>query len=192
MHARRAVATVRTAGDHVELASPGPGLFRIAVAEGDVVHDGTLLGHLEQLGQLRAVHAPPGASGVVVGVRDRSLARPAVDFGTTLVTLDPRATAATTAAPTTAATAAATGLVFRAPTSGRFYSRPGPDKPPFVAPGTELQPHATICLLEVMKTFHRVTYGGAGLPERARVRELLVADGDDVNAGDPLLALDPA
>ena len=26
---------------------------------------------------------------------------------------------------------AATGLVFRAPTSGRFYVRPSPDKPPF-------------------------------------------------------------
>ena len=40
-----------------------------------------------------------------------------------------------------------------------------------------------------MKTFNRVTYGGAGLPERARVEKILVADGDDVNAGDPLLAL---
>ena len=32
-----------------------------------------------------------------------------------------------------------------------------------------------------MKTFHRVTYGGADLPARARVREILVADGADVN-----------
>ena len=42
-----------------------------------------------------------------------------------------------------------------------------------------------------MKTFHRVTYGGADVPPRAKVRELLVADGADVNQGDPLLALDP-
>jgi biotin carboxyl carrier protein len=41
-----------------------------------------------------------------------------------------------------------------------------------------------------MKTFHRVTYGGAGLPDTARVRRVLVADGADVNAGDPLLALE--
>ncbi|MBL9012811.1 MAG: hypothetical protein JNL83_01465, partial [Myxococcales bacterium] len=54
----------------------------------------------------------------------------------------------------------------------------------------ELAPGATVCLLEVMKTFHRVTYGGAGVPERARVREVLVADGADVTQGDPLLALD--
>ena len=38
-----------------------------------------------------------------------------------------------------------------------------------------------------MKTFNRVTYSGA----RVRVTELLVADGADVNAGDPLLALEP-
>ncbi|MEO7731674.1 MAG: biotin/lipoyl-containing protein, partial [Kofleriaceae bacterium] len=78
----------------------------------------------------------------------------------------------------------------RAPTSGRFYGRSTPDKPPFVVEGAQLVQGATICLLEVMKTFHRVTYGGAGLPETARIRKLLVADGADVNAGDPLLALE--
>ena len=41
-----------------------------------------------------------------------------------------------------------------------------------------------------MKTFHRVTYGGAGLPERANVREILVTEGADVTAGDALLALE--
>ena len=57
-----------------------------------------------------------------------------------------------------------------------------------VEAGRELAPGATVCLLEVMMTFHRVTYDGA----RAKVRVLLVADGADVNQGDPLLALDPA
>jgi len=81
---------------------------------------------------------------------------------------------------------AVTGLVYRAPTSGRYYSRPTPEKPAFVTVGAELAPGATVCLLEVMKTFNRVTYSGA----RVRVTELLVADGADVNAGDPLLALE--
>jgi acetyl-CoA carboxylase biotin carboxyl carrier protein len=80
--------------------------------------------------------------------------------------------------------------VFRAPTSGRFYGRSTPDKPPFVQVGSELGTGTAVCLLEVMKTFHRVTYGGTDVPTRARVREVLVADGADVNAGDPLLALD--
>jgi len=37
-----------------------------------------------------------------------------------------------------------------------------------------------------MKTFHRVTYTG----EPATVVAVLVADGADVNQGDPLLSLD--
>jgi acetyl-CoA carboxylase biotin carboxyl carrier protein len=67
-----------------------------------------------------------------------------------------------------------------------LYGSPSPGKPPFVARGDELSPGTTICLLEVMKTFHRVTYSG----EPARVGAVLVAEGADVNAGDPLLALE--
>jgi acetyl-CoA carboxylase biotin carboxyl carrier protein len=97
---------------------------------------------------------------------------------------------ASASSPAAATGDAALGLVFHAPTSGRFYGRPGADKPPFVAEGTQLTAGSTVCLLEVMKTFHRVTYGGPGLPDTARVRRVLVADGADVNAGDPLLALE--
>ena len=119
----------------------------------------------------------------------------AVGYGEVLVELDPslQLAAAAAAGPTAATAAGATavdGLVFHAPTSGRFYGRPSPDKPAFVTEGTELTAGTTVCLLEVMKTFHRVTYGGAGLPATARVRRVLVADGADVSAGQPLLALD--
>ena len=179
-----------TTDDRIELASPLPARFRRAVELGDVVRPGTRLGDLELLGRTIAVLAPATASGAVVVV-DAGERRPAVAYGATLVVLDPAGASATaTTAASSTARAAATGLVFRAPTSGRFYGRPTPDKPPFVSVGDELSAGATVCLLEVMKTFHRVTYGGAGLPERARVRELLVADGADVTAGDPLLALE--
>jgi acetyl-CoA carboxylase biotin carboxyl carrier protein len=99
----------------------------------------------------------------------------------------------TTLDPSTAQAAAASGgsgLVFRAPTSGRFYGRAAPDKPPFVVPGAQVTHGATICLIEVMKTFSRVTYGGSGLPDSARVVRVLVAEGADVNAGEPLLELE--
>ena len=128
----------------------------------------------ELVGGARA-HAPRAADGA--GTADAP-ARPAA------------ATTAAAAATTAAAAAVVEGLVFRAPTSGRFYSRPAPGKPAFVEPGAELGPGTAVCLLEVMKTFHRVTYGGPDVPARARVRAVLVADGDDVNAGDPLLALE--
>ena len=184
---RDAIAKADGDGQRVQLVSPAPGLFRIAVAAGDVVRPGSALGELEVLGQRTVLVAPAGAHGAVVDVAgDRTLARPAVAFGGVLVTLDPNAAGTVATATPTAAHAAISGPVFRAPTSGRFYGRPGPGKPAFVTAGSELAPNATICLLEVMKTFHRVTYHG----DRARVREVLVEDGADVNAGDPLLALE--
>jgi len=186
-------AIARPSGDRVDLVSPSPGLFRIAGRAGDLVRPGGVLGELELLGRLVPVVAPDGIRGLVASVRGEGLARPPVDFGAVLVTVDPHALgAAPASAEAGAAQAGASaasieaGRVFRAPTSGRFYGRPAPDKPPFVAAGEPLSPGATICLLEVMKTFHRVTYGG----EPARVREVLVAEGADVNAGDALLALD--
>ena len=179
-------AVARPDGDRIALTSPGPGLFRIAVAVGDVVRPGGVLGELEVLGQRTLLIAPAGARGAIVALADPSLVRPAVQYGSTLVTIDPHAVAGTGDAAPAAAQAQVTGPVFRAPTSGRFYGRPGPGKPAFVTAGSELVPNTTICLLEVMKTFHRVTYHG----DRARVREVLVEDGADVNAGDPLLALE--
>ncbi|MBA3821939.1 MAG: hypothetical protein H0X17_23850, partial [Deltaproteobacteria bacterium] len=176
--------------DPIELASPAPGRFRIGVALGDTVRPGSLLGELDVLGQLSRVIAPATVRGAVIAICDPSLARPAVEFGAMLVRLDPHAAVGASAGVTTTSTPlATTGLVFRAPTSGRCYGRAAPDKPAFVTVGDELATGATVCLLEVMKTFHRVTYGGAELPERVRVTQLLVADGADVNAGDPLLAL---
>lgn len=190
---KRAV-TSRERDGMIELLAPQPGWFRAAIAVGDVVHAGSTLGLLEVLGTHVTLVAPdvdplePGSSslwGRVVSLRDPALARPAVDFGAVLATIDPRAVAGETRAATATAAKATTGRVFKAPTSGRFYGRPSPDKPAFVEAGQALQQGATICLLEVMKTFHRVTYAG----EPVTVVKVLVADGADVNAGDALLEL---
>jgi acetyl-CoA carboxylase biotin carboxyl carrier protein len=175
------------------LRAPAPGLFAPAIARGDLVAPGSSIGELIVLGRASALIVPAAApTGIALAL---PIAVHPVGYGDVLVELDPSlslAAGATGAAAAAAAAAAASvdGLVFPAPTSGRFYVRPGPDKPPFVAEGTELAAGTTICLLEVMKTFHRVTYGGPGLPTTARVRRVLVADGADVNAGDPLLALE--
>lgn len=188
---KQVAAMTRRDDDRIALVSPAPGTFHARVALGDLVHAGTILGELDVLGRITLVVAPPDAHGAVVALASATLARPAVEFGAALVMIDPAALGtATTGTAAHAATAdAAGGLVFRAPTSGRFYSRAAPDKPPFVTVGAELAPGSTVGLLEVMKTFNRITYGGPGLPERARIERILVADGDDVNAGDPLLAL---
>ena len=191
MKAREIAAVVREADDGgaLRVTSPEVGFFRAHVSVGDLVRPGLLVGELETLGRVSRVVAPAGARGVVTAVAAPGAA---VDFGALLLALDPNgALAAGDAAAAPARVAgAAGGLVFRAPTSGRFYVRASPDKPAFVEAGSELAAGTTICLLEVMKTFNRVTYAATGgLPERARVVAVLVADGADVSAGDALLSL---
>lgn len=185
------VAPPRGERTTVELRAPRPGQFAPWIAQGDLVAPGAAIGELVVLSRAAALIVPrDAAAGIALRL---SPAGHPVGYGELLVELDPSLHLAAGAAGPGAAAAASgavDGLVFVAPTSGRFYGRSAPDKPPFVAEGAELTTGATICLLEVMKTFHRVTYGGPGLPLVARVRRVLVADGADVNAGDPLLALE--
>ena len=164
--------------------APAPGWFRRTVAADHLVAPGDVIGELEVLGRRIDVIAPQvrGLVRVPAGVK---LARQPVSYGDELFRVEAGEIAGVQ--PQTDDAHAVGGLVFRAPTSGRFYSRPTPDKPVFVEAGTELSPGSTVCLLEVMKTFHRVSYDGAP----AKVRQVLVADGADVNQGEPLLALDP-
>jgi acetyl-CoA carboxylase biotin carboxyl carrier protein len=172
-----------------EVRAPAPGWFRLLIAPDHLVAPGDAIGDLEVLGRIVRITAPR-VRGLVKLPPGPKLARRPVAYNDVLFTV--ATDIAISGAVETAATSAKTehGLVFRAPTSGRFYGRPSPDKPAFVEAGRELTAGETVCLLEVMKTFHRVTYGGADVPVRARVREVLVADGADVNQGDALLALD--
>ena len=165
-----------------ELRAPQPGWFRCTVAADHLVAPGDVIGELDVLGKITPITAPR-VRGLAKLVESADTRR-AVGYGDVLLRVVAGAIGSAETAPIAEAHATA-GLVFRAPTSGRYYSRSSPDKPAFVSVGTELAPGATVCLLEVMKTFNRVTYAGPPV----RVTELLVADGADVNAGDPLLAL---
>lgn len=182
------------AGVTVEILAPSPGLWRGAPPPGAVIRPGDPLGELEVLGVLHCVIAPAEAIGAVVATpHTPSAARRALSFGETMLVLDPDAAGQLAAAVERSAGAEAERdgrQAFRAPTSGRYYSRPGPDKALFVTVGDELAVGATVCLLEVMKTFNRVTYGGAGLPDPGRVVEIAPDDGDDLAAGDVILYLE--
>ncbi len=177
--------------DWIVMCSPGVGWWRASVAPGQLVEPGQLLGELTVLGVVIRVVAPAGARGRVVADADQGRAI-AAQAGNPLLTLarGDAAIEGATAAHGAVATTAAAGLTIRAPSSGRFYGRPAPGKPAFVSAGDVIRDGHTVCLLEVMKTFHRVTYGGDGLPPQARVVSVAVADEADVNRGDVLLDLE--
>lgn len=191
-------ATLRERDGVRELVAPQPGYFRDEIPVGSVVAPGTVLGVLEVLGRQLTVRAPEGAYGQVgptaepragFGLRAR---RP-VAHGEVLLVLSDALAAMTGQGAEGSAGAVGSGgaLRFRAPTSGRFYARPAPDKAPFVAVGDIVTNGTCVGLLEVMKTFNRIHYGGDGLPAQAKVTRVVAADQSDLDTGDVVLELEP-
>ncbi len=174
------------------IAAPTVGWWRGAPSSGALVRGGDSIGTLEILGVQHELHAPAGAAGIVVESTGATSVRSAVDHGSTLLVLDPSGAIGVEDAGAEEATSIDGALSFGSPMSGRFYTRPSPDKAPFVEAGMILEEGQTVCLLEVMKTFNRITYGGAGLPARAKVSKVVPADGDEVSGGEPLLLLETA
>ncbi len=64
------------------------------------------------------------------------------------------------------------------PIPGVLYRRPDPDSPLFADAGQTVGAEDTVCLVEVMKSFHEVPAGAAGT-----VVEFLVENEDMVDAG---------
>lgn len=179
-------AIVRWEGGQMVLAAPAVGIWRGGPSVGEHVGPGRSLGHILVLDRPFAVLAPAEAAG---WVRARAQEFAPVGYGEPLLTLDPDA-------PRSVASAAIgeqeRGLVLRAPLSGRYYGQPRPGTPPFVRVGDVLEAGASVALLEVMKTYHRILYEGPAMPAPARVVKILVADDEDVQAGQPLLEVEPA
>jgi acetyl-CoA carboxylase biotin carboxyl carrier protein len=73
------------------------------------------------------------------------------------------------------------------PIPGVFYRRPDPDSDAFVAEGDNVNAGDTIGLVEIMKNFQPVVSEAAG-----RLVEFLVADEDEVTAGQAIAIVDDA
>jgi len=187
------VCGLRRDGAMLEVLAPAVGFWLDAPVVGSLVIPGGVVGELEVLGVRHRLRAPEGAAGIVLQGEGPRLAARAVQWGDVLMRLDPEASPATVALGGAAKGEASdeAGQVFRSPISGRYYARARPGAPRFVSVGDVIQTGQTVALLEVMKTFNRVTYGGAGLPERVRVLAIGPEDEADVDEGDVLLRVEP-
>lgn len=185
----RPVLVAAEEGGTILVRSPSVGAVIDLPEVGSVIVGGSVLGAIETLSQREAIVAPAALAGRVVERLVRATTRANVGYGTPMLRLDPRIGGESFAQAGRSESIAE--LVFRAPMSGRFYVRPAPTKPPLVEVGQVLEVGQGIGLLEVMKTFHRVVYGGEGVPERARVLRVVPADGDDVLRASVLLELEP-
>lgn len=74
--------------------------------------------------------------------------------------------------------------VISAPAYGIFHQRPAPGSPPFVAVGDRVEKGQQVGLMESMKVFSAIEADASGT-----VVALLASDGEEVDAGTPLLRL---
>jgi acetyl-CoA carboxylase biotin carboxyl carrier protein len=89
-------------------------------------------------------------------------------------------------APAPAPAADAPGTIISAPSVGLFWRAPSPSSPPFVEVGSRVSVGDTIGIVEVMKLMNHVVATVDGV-----VTAVHVADGDMVEFGQPLVAVDP-
>lgn len=94
----------------------------------------------------------------------------------------PPAPAAAPAAP--AGPAVPAGEVVKSPMVGTVYLQPQPGAPPFVRVGDRVDEGQTLLLLEAMKTMNPIP-----APKSGVLVEFLVADGQPVEYGEPLLVI---
>lgn len=177
----------------LRLSSPEVGVLSQRAAPGAILVPGAEVGLLQTLaGQVRLT-VPEGVVGRVTSAVE--VGPRALGYGDALLELTPLSGGEDLAAkPAAEQTGGQSDLVVRAPQVGRFYHRPAPDRPVYLEVGQELSAGDTLGLVEVMKTFFQVRYGdsslGTNLPTRARLVRHLVADGDEVAQGQPILELE--
>jgi len=163
---------------------------------GSLVGPGSDVGALSQLHRSYRLAMPEGAAGRVQDGLP-PLHTVAVEFGQVLFRIAPVCTDAdgelseersALGQPRGADLAAGTRALV-SPTDGVFYRKPSPDAPPFVKQGDRVRLGQPVGLVEVMKTFNQILYGGTGFPEEAEVVEIRVEDAQEVSAGQVLMVL---
>ena len=77
-------------------------------------------------------------------------------------------------------------IVIRSPMVGTFYRAPEPGARPFIDVGQAVEPDTTVCIIEVMKLMNSIPAGAWGT-----VMQILVQDAAAVEAGQPLIVLQP-
>ncbi len=180
------------------VASPVVGLADGRPAERIYLNPLDRLLGIKVLGERFVLRMPRGQHGrVVTALIPNALT--AIEFDQPLLRIDPRAldAAGTDAAGGEAAARGAAeegeaGLItIASPSEGIFYRRSSPDAPAFVEEGSAVSAGTVLGLVEVMKCFNQITYGGPEYPQRGTIAKVLVEDGAEVSFGHPLFKVSP-
>ena len=180
----------------LRVLAPGVGMWSDLPDPGALIGPGSSVGTLAVLHRRFRMILPEGAAGTVGGgvPRERVVA---VEHGQPLFRLRPLTHGmqiADAGQRGAAGGSAVSGLpegarAIVSPTDGVFYRRPSPDAPPFVEAGTRIHDGQAVGLVEVMKTFNQIVYGGPGWPDEATVIEIRCSDVEEVAAGQILVVV---
>ena len=80
---------------------------------------------------------------------------------------------------------ARSGEEVKSPMVGTAYLQPSPEAPPFVQPGDKVKKGQTLLIVEAMKTMNPIP-----APKGGRIVEIIVADGQPVEFGEPLAVIE--
>lgn len=182
--------------NEVLLGSPAVGRFSAAPIVGEVVVGGSRAGRLKSLGRTVDLVVPSGVTGRVAEIESGTRDGP-VGYGQNLLRLVP-VEATGEGDPGAVLGGDQYGdlpegtFAVRSSIHGMFYQRPRPDEPPYVEIGQIVEKGVTLGLVEVMKCFSAVVYGGDGLPARAEITEVRADDGAEVGTDQILFVVRPA
>jgi biotin carboxyl carrier protein len=172
---------------------PAVGWWIDPPASGSLVGSGSAIGRLRLLNRTAELRLREGIEGRVHDAP--GVLRVAVGYGEELLRIVPTGARSEGSAcggidsgdPSSSLAEGCRAVV--APTDGVFYRGPDPESPPFVQAGDRIRVGEPVGLVEVMKTFNQIVYGGPGLPEEAEVVEVRRADGEEIVAGEILLVV---
>ena len=74
----------------------------------------------------------------------------------------------------------------KSPIVGTFYGKPSPDAESFVTEGTKVKKGDTLCIIEAMKIMNEIEAPRSGV-----VRKIRLSDGEVVEYGEVLFAIEP-
>ena len=175
--------------------APAVGLWGSHPQAGALLSSGARVGTLEQGNRRRLLALPVNTSGRLVSTLPRDRVVP-VAFGELLFELAPLTADELPPADAADPTRHPAGVELPpgtravvAPTDGVFYRRAAPGAPAFLETGQTVRAGQAIGLVEVMKTFNQVLYGGPDLPDVATVLEVRAGDGEEIRAGQVLLVV---
>jgi acetyl-CoA carboxylase biotin carboxyl carrier protein len=182
------VATDEHAG--TVLRAPKLGLWSDHPRQGAFVEAGSSVGTITQLGRRFLLIVPDGVSGRVA-IDGRPQDALPVGYGEVLfrVTAVESRTGSARSTEAKDARAAAGALAIVSPTDGVFYRAGALGAKPYVVVGERIAVGRPVGLIEVMKTFNPIAYGGPGFPDEAEVVEILATDGQEVRAGQALVVV---